>query len=138
MKRKIWLMIVLTTLMMTLMTGLTAFAHSRYSEREIREIAQRNGYEYGFREGREDQRDWRSFDFHRNRIYREAMQGYRDAFDDEEDYRQAFRQGFENGYRNGFGRGGAGRGDGWGGRRWDDWDRDNCNVYDRYRNRRRR
>ncbi len=137
MKRNTWLMIVLTTqivMMMTLMTGLTALADSRYSEREIREIAQRNGYECGLREGREDRRDWRSFDFRRNRVYREATQGYRDAFDDEEDYRQAFRQGFENGYRNGFGRGGNGWGNGWGG----NWDRDNCNVYDRYRNRRRR
>ena len=137
MKRNTWLMMVLTTLIvmtMTLMTGLTAFADSRYSEREIREIAQRNGYEYGLREGREDRRDWRSADFRRNRVYREATQGYRGAFDDEEDYRQAFRQGFENGYRNGFGRGGNGWGNGWGG----NWDRDNCNVYDRYRNRRRR
>ena len=137
MKRKTWLMIVLTTLMMTtmtLMTGLTAFADPRYSEREIRQIAQRSGYECGLREGREDRRDWRSADFRRNRVYREATQGYRDAFDGEEDYRQAFRQGFENGYRNGFGRGGSG----WGGGRWDNGDRDNCNVYDRYRNRRRR
>ncbi|NOT63811.1 MAG: hypothetical protein HOP19_26650, partial [Acidobacteria bacterium] len=90
-------------------------------------------YESGFREGREDRRDWRSFNFRTNRIYREAMHGYRDVFEDEEDYRQAFRQGFENGYRNGFGRSGGGWGNGWGGGRWDD-----CNVYDRYRNRRRR
>ncbi len=133
MKRNTWLVVVLTILLMALMTGLTAFADTRYSEREIRDIAQRNGYAYGLREGREDRRDWRSADFRRDRIYREAMQGYRDAFGDEEDYRQAFRQGFENGYRNGFGRSG-----GWGGGRWDNWDRDNCNVYDRYRNRRRR
>ncbi|NOT60073.1 MAG: hypothetical protein HOP19_07595, partial [Acidobacteria bacterium] len=33
MKRKTWLMIILTTLIVTLMTGLTAFADSRYSER---------------------------------------------------------------------------------------------------------
>lgn len=136
MKRTTWLMIVLTTLIMTLMTGLTALADSRYSERERREIAQRNGYESGFREGREDRRDWRSFDFRRNRVYREATNGYRDTFDDEEDYRQVFRQAFENGYRNGFGRSGTGWGGGGG--RWDNWDRDNCNVYDRYRNRRRR
>jgi flagellar biosynthesis/type III secretory pathway protein FliH len=116
---------------------MTAWADTRYSEREIREIAQRNGYEYGLREGREDRRDWRSYDFRRNRIYREAMYGYRDAFDDEEDYQQAFRRGFENGYRNGYGRG-SGWGNGWGRGRWDDWDRDNCNVHDRYRSRRRR
>jgi flagellar biosynthesis/type III secretory pathway protein FliH len=127
-------MIILTALAMTLMTGITALADSRYSEREIREIAQRNGYECGFREGREDRRDWRSFNFRFNRIYREARYGYRDAFDDEEDYRQAFRRGFENGYRNGYGRGG----NGWGGGRWDDWGRDDCDVFDRYRSRRRR
>ena len=133
MKRKTWLLIILTTLVMTLMTGLTALADARYSEREIREIALRNGYECGFREGRDDRRAWRSFNFYRNRIYREAMHGYRPTFDNENEYKQAFRRGFENGYRKGYGRGGGWGGGRWNNSRWNDWDRENRNVYDRFR-----
>ena len=143
MKRKTWIVMLLTMLTITLVASFSALADAPYSEREMRELAQRNGYEQGFSEGREDRRDRRSFDYRRNHIYREGTlgyRGYRGAFYRDDDYREAFRQGFENGYRNAYYQGGGGWGwgrdnDPWWGR--DRYDRDDCDVSGRPRNRRR-
>lgn len=147
MKRQAWIFALMTMAAMTFATTLTAFANRRYSEREIREIARNNGYESGFREGREDRRDRRSFDFRRNHIFRDGMRGYREIFYFEDDYRQAFRQGFENGYRAGFYQGGNGWG--WNNNfpgqnyrpwqnRWNWNNRRDCDLDERFGNRRRR
>jgi hypothetical protein len=133
MKRNAWFLITLASLVMTLMTSLNTFADDREFrsyDREIREMARRNGYQYGFREGR---RDRRSFDFRRNRIYRSGTAGCRGAFDCNDLYREVFRHAFENGYREAYYRGGWGWDNPWW--RRDRYDRDDCDVFGRPRRR---
>lgn len=100
----------------------------RFSKNEVKEIARRNGFQFGMREGRFDSQRNGRFDLKGSRAYRDGMLGYRYEFNYERDYRNAFRDGFENGYRQGFasfGRRGNGNGNGngpwWNGRGNTSW-----------------
>lgn len=129
MKRKAWFLMMLTSVMLTLMTSLVTATDDRglrNYDREIRELARRNGYEHGYREGREDRRDRRSFDFRRNRLYREGTAGCRGPFDCNDLYRTVFRRAFENGYREAYYRG-------WNNPWWRPgrFDRDDCDIFGR-------
>ncbi len=52
-------------------TSLQAQGRERYSEREVWQLAQRNGYEYGLRDGRDDSRSGVSFDHQRSRAWKD-------------------------------------------------------------------
>lgn len=92
--------------LLTLGTSISVSAaqrdRGRFDKGEVREIARRNGYEFGLREGRSDSYRGGRFDMKDSRVYRDGMAGYRYEFGYERDYRNAFRDGFEAGYRNGF------------------------------------
>lgn|SRR5262249_30088069 len=87
--------------------------NNRLSEREVWRIAQRNAYDYGFREGRLDRREGHRFDPKRLSAYKEGRLGYRDEFRHDESYREGFRDGFVKGYDAGY--------NGYGSRRRDDY-----------------
>lgn len=98
--------------------------HYRYSEREVRQIGRRNGYELGLREGQRDYRQGFRFDYKHNRAYKDGKIGYRDEYHHDGNYKDGFREGFEAGYREGYN-----------GRRGDyrrDWPRDDGRYYPRY------
>jgi hypothetical protein len=82
----------------------SASAQYRYrlSEREVRSIGYRNGFQFGLREGRLDRRYGNRFDFKRCRAYKDGKWGYRDDYRHDGNYRDGFREGFESGYRDGF------------------------------------
>lgn len=107
--------------LLTLGTSVSVSAAPRFNKNEVKEIARRNGYELGLREGRFDAQRNSRFEVRDSRVYRDGMAGYRYEFGYERDYRNAFRDGFEAGYRNGFSafqRRGGYRNDGpWGNRR---------------------
>ena len=86
------------------MTTVSASAQYRYrlSEREVRSIGYRNGFQFGLREGRLDRRGGNKFDFKRCRAYKDGKWGYRDDYRHDGNYRDGFRDGFEAGYRDGF------------------------------------
>lgn len=92
--------------LLTLGTSISVSAaqrdRGRFDKGEVREIARRNGFEYGFREGRSDSYRGSRFEMKDSRVYRDGRAGYRYEFGYERDYRNAFRDGFEAGYRNGF------------------------------------
>ncbi len=128
--------VIAATILMTIST-VSASAQYRYrlSEREVREIGYRNGYQYGIREGREDRRMGQRLDFKRSRTYRDGRYGYRDDYRHDGNYRDGFRDGFSAGYRQGYNNSG-----GWGRRdrdddRWDrrddDWRRRNDDMWRR-------
>ncbi|CDM66390.1 hypothetical protein [Pyrinomonas methylaliphatogenes] len=71
-------------------------------KREIRNYAQSIGYREGYRLGREDRFRGRKFNYRDNNIYRDALLGYRDSFDDRDLYRRSFREGFKRGYEDGY------------------------------------
>jgi hypothetical protein len=90
----------------------------RYSEREVREIGARNGYELGIRQGRRDARQGYRLDYKRDPDYKYGMVGYRPEYRHDGNYKKGFRDGFEAGYRNGYNDARNRRND-----RWDDWRR---------------
>jgi hypothetical protein len=65
-------------------------------------IAQRNGYNDGFANGRRDRFNGRRPDFDDNFRFQNAMAGYRPAFGAPGLYRDAYRAAFHRGYDNGF------------------------------------
>src|SRR5215475_11987391 len=96
-----------TVIAATLLIGLTTVSASaqyryRISEREVRSIGYRNGFQFGLREGRFDRRNGNRFDFKRCRAYRDGKWGYRDDYRNDGKYRDGFRDGFEAGYRDGY------------------------------------
>ncbi len=82
-----------------------------YDRTEIRRQALSVGYDEGYRAGRNDRADGRSFDYADHNTYRDATAGYRNSYGDLEYYRSnfrtGFRQGYEDGYRNRNSRGGG-------------------------------
>ena len=138
MNRRTWITGVMATVLITAMGAISVPAQSRYrySEREIWQLAQRNGYQYGVRDGRYDRQNGNSNDYKRSRAYRDGKWGYRHEFRHDETYRDGFRQGYMAGYREGYNQGrGWDRGNN---RRDDDWNRrdDDWNRRDDDRNRR--
>lgn len=82
---------------------------------ELRRAAVSNGYEEGYRAGREDRYNGERRDFRDEYAYRQATAGYRDEYGRLDTYRRHFRQGFQRGYSDGYqnrdsrqGRGGIG------------------------------
>lgn len=139
MNRRTWITGVMTTVLITAIGAINVPAQSRYrySEQEIRQLAQRNGYQYGVRDGRYDRQTGNNYDFKRSRAYRDGKWGYRNEFRHDETYRDGFRQGYMAGYREGYNQGrGWDRGNN---RRDDDWNRrdDDWNRRDDDWNRRR-
>jgi hypothetical protein len=100
-------------------SGLADHPTRRYSEREIYELARRNGYEYGLKEGRYDRRGNHRFDYKRNRAWKDGKYGYRDEYRHDGTYKEGFRDGFVAGYEDGYNGSGYGRRDR---RRDDDYD----------------
>lgn len=74
----------------------------RYNKNQVKELARRNGYQMGIREGRYDSMRGDRFDVRDSRVYRDGMAGFHRELGYERDYRNAFRDGFEDGYRQGF------------------------------------
>jgi hypothetical protein len=142
MKRMNWVTMTLAAVMVMAIASLSVLADRRYSERQIFDLASRNGYEYGVREGRYDNRNGNRFDPKKNRAYKDGKYGYRDEYYHDGTYRDGFRQGFLSGYDEGF----NGRNGGYN-RRDDDYDYrrtrngrndERCDDdYDNARNRRR-
>ena len=95
---------VIAAALLLAMTTVSASAQYRYrlSEREVRSIGYRNGFQFGLRDGRLDRRNGDKFDFKRCRAYKDGKWGYRDDFRHDGNYRDGFRDGFEDGYRDGF------------------------------------
>jgi hypothetical protein len=62
------------------------------------------GYQSGLRRGEEAARSRRTFDFEREREYRDGSYGYNRSYGDQRRYRDDFRSGFAQGYRDGFNR----------------------------------
>jgi len=95
---------VIAAILLIGLTTVSASAQYRYriSEREVRSIGYRNGFQFGLRDGRYDRRNGNRFDFKRCRAYRDGKYGYRDDYRHDGNYRDGFRDGFEAGYRDGY------------------------------------
>jgi hypothetical protein len=96
-----------TVIAATLLIALTTVSASaqyryRFSEREVRSIGYRNGFQFGLRDGRLDRRSGNKFDFKHCRAYKDGKYGYRNEYHHDGNYRDGFRDGFEDGYRDGF------------------------------------
>jgi hypothetical protein len=104
MKSKVWLSKVLMASLMMAVAAVGASAQDwrRYSERDIYQLAQRNGYRMGVREGRIDRRNNERFDYKRHRAYKDGKYGYRDEYRHDGNYKDGFRNGFAAGYRDGY------------------------------------
>lgn len=104
MKKTVLISMTIAAALLTTITTMNASAQSRYrySEREVREIAYRNGFRFGVREGRYDRQSGDKFDFKRSRAYKNGKYEYRDEYRHEGDYKDSFREGFANGYKEGF------------------------------------
>jgi hypothetical protein len=72
------------------------------SNRSIDSPAYREGYQRGIRDGEDDSRHNRRYDYAARSDYRSGDPGYRRDFGDRNRYRVEFRFGFEIGYRDGF------------------------------------
>lgn len=118
---------ILLSMIALLLVGTTTniFADNRryrdYSEREVKELGARNGYQLGLRAGFADARQGYKLDYKRNPDYKFGRVGYRGEFRHEGDYKDGFRRGFESGYREAYNRAYNNRGGGWG---WGNQDRD--------------
>jgi hypothetical protein len=60
------------------------------------------GYREGIRHGADDARDGRRFEPERDRVYRDADEGYNNRYGNRDQYRNEFRRGFTSGYREGY------------------------------------
>ena len=60
------------------------------------------GYREGIRHGADDVRDGRRFEPERDRVYRDADDGYNSRYGNRDAYRNEFRRGFTSGYREGY------------------------------------
>ena len=82
-------------------------AGARYRPNQMRQIqayqiGERNGYELGLREAREDRRRNKRYDETLNFSPRDSRWGFLSQYRFEDDYRRGFRQGYASGYRVGF------------------------------------
>lgn len=125
---------ILLSMIALLLVGTTTniFADHRryreYSEREVRDLGARNGYQLGLRAGFADAREGYKLDYKRNPDYKFGRVGYRGEYDHEGDYKNGFRRGFESGYREAYNRTFNRRGGGWG---WGNRDRNDDRDYRR-------
>lgn len=106
--------------------GYGQWGRDRVDSGRVREIARRNGFEYGMREGRFDAQRRNRMNFRDSEIYRNGLTGYRQGFGSERTYRNAFRDGYEEGYRMAYSRNNGGWNNRWPGNRngsYDPWDR---------------
>ncbi len=103
-KQLMWLTKAFATALLFSIAAVAAMAadRPRYSEREIANLAERNGYQQGMRDGRFDSRQGNRFDPKRNRAYKDGKYGYRDEYVHDETYRDAYRRGFLIGYEDGY------------------------------------
>jgi len=69
---------------------------------EVRERAQRVGYDEGYRAGQEDRANGERSDFRDESVYQEATAGYQSQHGMLSYYRQQFRAAFVRGYEDGF------------------------------------
>jgi hypothetical protein len=114
--------------MATMALAPTACAAQSYDwGRDHRYERSRDAYSFGYdrgerdgaEQGRDDARHRRSFDFRRDRDYREADNGYRRSYGPRNRYADGYRRGYEQAYRRAYN-------DNRRHDRWDrrDWDRD--------------
>ena len=76
----------------------------RVDSARVREIARRNGFELGMREGRFDAQRRYRMNYKDSDVYRNGLAGYRNGFGSERNYRNAFRDAYEDGYRMAYSR----------------------------------
>lgn len=69
---------------------------------QLRQTALNAGYNEGIKQGRDDFRRHRPYDFQRQGTYRSATKDYSSRDGDRELYRRYFREAYENGYKAGF------------------------------------
>lgn len=69
---------------------------------QLRQTALNAGYNEGIKEGRNDRRKGRSYEFRNSSSYQKATKDYNSRDGDRELYRQYFRMAFENGYDAGY------------------------------------
>ncbi|MEN3332877.1 MAG: hypothetical protein V7641_2242 [Blastocatellia bacterium] len=74
----------------------------RNDRNDLYRIAQQNGYREGLRQGRDDASRRRNSNYENDRLFRDALSGYRSEFGNREDYRRAYREGFRQGYEEGY------------------------------------
>jgi hypothetical protein len=60
------------------------------------------GYNEGIKQGRDDFRHHRRYDFQRNGAFRNATKDYNSRDGDRELYRRYYREAYQNGYQAGF------------------------------------
>ena len=102
--------------------------NERMDDGRVRELARRNGFELGQREGRFDAQRRNRMNFKDSDIYRNGLSGYRANFGSERNYRNAFRDGYQDGYRVAYDRyfnsgWNGGRNNTWPGNRSGEWGR---------------
>ncbi|HVG34316.1 MAG TPA: hypothetical protein VM911_14700 [Pyrinomonadaceae bacterium] len=73
-----------------------------FDRNDLRQRALDVGYREGFRAGRDDNRNGRSFDYDDHDTYRDATAGYRNSYGDREVYRRYFQEGYRRGYDDGY------------------------------------
>ena len=69
---------------------------------QFRQTALNAGYNEGIKQGRDDLRHRRRYDFQRQGAYQKATKDYNSRDGDRELYRRYFREAYQTGYRDGF------------------------------------
>jgi hypothetical protein len=69
---------------------------------ELRQTALNAGYNDGIKDGRDDRKHGRRYEFRDKSSYQKATRDYNSRLGDRELYRRYFRLAFENGYKAGF------------------------------------
>lgn len=69
---------------------------------QLRQTALNAGYNEGIKQGRDDEKHHRRYDFQRQGAYRNATKDYNSRNGDRELYRRYFREAYENGYKGGY------------------------------------
>lgn len=69
---------------------------------QLRQTALNAGYNEGIKQGRDDVRRHRRYDFQRQGAYQKATKDYNSRDGDRELYRRYYREAYENGYKAGF------------------------------------
>jgi len=103
-----------------------ALAHddNDYRDNSARQNGYQHGYSDGFRHGRDDREDHRSYNFH-GEDWEHANHGYAEWMGSYGQFKKSYRDGYRQGYDAGFYAGGASRGNGFGGERVFDNDHPN-------------
>ena len=69
---------------------------------QLRQTALNDGYNEGIKQGRDDVRHRRRYDFQRQGAFQKATKDYNSRDGDRELYRRYYREAYENGYKAGF------------------------------------